>query len=228
MVKKNIDIYLDTGSISEIKSYSKKNLIKGFTSNPSLLKKYNSLDILKFAKSACSFTNKPLSIEITELQHSKMIDQALLFSEISNNIFIKVPFYDHKGKELIKIIKYLHSKRIKLNVTAVFSKRQINKLSFVLGRGVESIVSIFAGRIADTLVSPTEIVKHAKAKLKSKILWASTREIYNIKDAQNSGADIITITKGFLDKLSMKNFSLEEYSKLTSKQFFKDGQSLKY
>ena len=230
MVNNKIKIFLDTGSIKEIKAFHKKKIIKGFTSNPTLLKKYNSNNITLFAKKVSFLTKKPLSIEVTEFKHIDILDQAIEFSKISKNIFIKIPFYDRSGKSLIKVINELHINNINLNITAVFTLKQIRQLSKILTNKCPSIVSIFAGRISDTLVSPKKIFIQAKRILpnSSEVLWASTREIFNIVDAINSRADIITISSDYLAKLKYKNYDLDKFSKLTCKQFFQDCKKLKY
>ena len=150
----------------------------------------------------------------------------------SNAIFIKVPFYDHKGKELIKIIEYLHSKNIKLNITAVFSKRQINKLSLILGGNTESIVSIFAGRIADTGIDPQKMISESLQILKNKplseIIWASPRELLNIFQAEQIGCHAITVTTGLIEKFKLIGFDLNEYSLDTVKMFYNDALNSGY
>lgn len=227
-------IFLDTGSLKEIKKYSKSKFIKGFTTNPSLLKKNQENDLRKFLIDYKNFSKKPISIEITEKSHKKIYNQIFKLNEINKNIFIKVPYYDHKGDNLLDIISVLISKKININVTAVFSKKQINELSKILNKHKSKknnvIISIFCGRIADTLRDPSEYIKYAKVSFgnRAQVLWASVRQVYNLMEASNCNTDIITLPLDTLKKMHLKGFSLEKYSKITSEQFFADGKNILY
>jgi transaldolase len=230
---KNSAIFLDTGDLELIKKFSKKKIIAGYTTNPTLLKKINNKKFINFLKNYNKTSNKPISVEVTKKNIKKLYTQALRISSYNKNIFVKIPYYDYKGKNLLKVIKNLIINNIKLNITAIFTKKQINSISKILkisnAKKQNVIVSIFCGRIADTMVDPKSIFKYAVKKLtkKSNLLWASTREIFNLIEAKKCNADIITITYELLKKIRFKYYNLEKFSKETCKDFFDDGRNLK-
>tara|TARA_X000000950_G_scaffold286932_1_gene397356 strand:+ start:7019 stop:7714 length:696 start_codon:yes stop_codon:yes gene_type:complete len=230
-----VKIFLDTGSSSEIVEYNKIYGIKGFTTNPSLLKKYKNTNISKLLNNYDQLSSKPISVEVTKLNRDEMVKQAIKISKYSKNIYIKIPYYDYHGKDLLSVIKVVLDLGIKVNITAVFSKKQIFKLHKILKKREKNksniITSLFIGRITDTGTNPNPIIKYAQKNLGpySQILWASTREIYNIFEAQKLNVDIITVTKEtYLKYKKLYRKSLDIFSKETSFQFFEDGKNIKY
>ena len=157
--------------------------------------------------------------------------QAKWFLKNAKNSFTKIPIINSKGKTNLKIIKKLQSLGCKLNITAVFTEKQIEDIFKIIDKTKQTIISIFAGRIADTGRNPIKFMKLAINKKKNSkimILWASTREIYNYYEAKKIGCDIITMDKSLIEKLTLKNKDLYLYSKETSKQFFNDGKKIQF
>ena len=224
-----IQIYLDTADISKIIKTSKNSDIRGYTTNPSLMNKNKIKSYKKFIEYLCSKTTKPISFEIFADNEDEIYNQAITIAKFSRNIFVKVPIVNSKGKSLCGVIKKLSNKKIKLNITAVFSLNQFKKAHLSLSKDTPSIISIFAGRIADTGRDPEKIIRKCvtfRKNKKIKILWASTREFFNIIQAQNSKCDIITVTPEIYAKKYYKNFNLEKFSTQTSKMFYEDGKKL--
>ena len=227
---KKIQIYLDTADISKIIKTSKNNDIRGYTTNPSLMHKNKIQSYKKFIEYLCSKTTKPISFEIFADNEDKIYNQAITIAKFSRNIFVKIPIVNSKGKSLCGVIKKLSNKKIKLNITAVFSLKQFKQVHSCLNKDTPSIISIFAGRIADTGRDPEKIIRKCvtfRKNEKIKILWASTREFFNIIQAQNSKCDIITVSPEIYAKKYYKNFNLEKFSTQTSKMFYEDGKKLK-
>ncbi len=224
-----IQLYLDTADINEIIKTSNNQDVKGYTTNPSLMKKNKIRSYKKFIEYLCSKTNKPISFEIFSDNENEIYNQAIRISSYGKNIYVKIPIVNSKGKSLCKTIKKLSDEKIKLNITAVFTFKQFKEAYKSLNKKIPSIISVFAGRIADTGRNPESIIKKCvdiRKKNKIKILWASTREFYNIIQAQNSKCDIITITPEIYAKKILKNYNLEKYSTETSLMFYNDAKKL--
>ena len=207
-------------------------LIKGYTTNPTLLKKYNKslkdliLPVIK------KLPNTPLSIEVNSDDHDSIISEIQEILSWGGNIYIKIPIINTKGESNLKIINILLNQNINVNITCVFSKLQIDQIyrNLSINSYNKLIISIFSGRIADTGISPSILCKYTVELFKEfsniEILWASTREVYNIFDAINCGCHIITIPEQIYEKLSLIGKDLNKYSKETVQQFILDGQSL--
>tara|TARA_Y100000590_G_scaffold449928_1_gene588853 strand:+ start:767 stop:1456 length:690 start_codon:yes stop_codon:yes gene_type:complete len=226
-------IYLDSGSLIDISFFAKKNFVSGFTTNPSLLKKSNIKNYKEFVYKCKNIVkSKSISFEVTADSYKKILEQANWLKKNAKKCYIKVPIVNSEGLSNIKIIKKLQEIGCKLNITAVFTENQIDTIFKNINKQRYTIISIFAGRIADTGKSPNKIIKLALNKSrKSKkinILWASAREIYNFYEAKKLGCDIITLDKSLISKLKLRNKNLKKYSKETSKQFFKDGKKIKF
>ena len=176
--------------------------------------------------------NKPLSIEVFADTNDEIILQALKISKLGKNVFVKVPVINTKGKFLKKCISFLNSRKIKLNITAVFTIAQILKIKNSIDKKTPVIISIFSGRIADSGINPEPIILKAKKLFKNyknvKILWASVREVYNFNQAKKTKTDIITVPPKLLRKIRSKKISLTNYSNLTVKQFFEDGRKSRF
>lgn len=231
-----IDVYQDGASIKNIKITIKtKKFIKGFTTNPSLMKNNGVKDYLKFCKAAAKIVgDKPISFEVFADSNKKMIKQAvLIYNKIKKkNVFIKIPIVNSKGVLTTSVIRYLANRKIPLNITAILTKNQIDEVVKNINLKSKIIISIFAGRIADTLRDPASYITYAKKKTKNykftKVLWASTREILNIKHAINSNCDIITIPDNLFSKFNYINYPLNKLSVETVKMFLKDAKSSRY
>lgn len=228
-----IKIYADGSKIEQILNIYENNTdVTGFTTNPSLMRKAGVSDYLNFVNEV---TNKikdmPISFEIFADEYEEMKKQILTLSKISDNIFVKVPITNTKGEPTYKLCKEMSDLGIKLNVTAIFTREQIDSLYEALNPETEAVISIFAGRIADTGVDPVPTMKYAienKRSVKHEVLWASTREVYSIYEAERIGCDIITVTPDLIDKLSLGNKDLTEYSLETVLMFYNDAKNAGY
>ncbi len=225
-----INIYLDGADIEDVKELSSQEIIKGFTSNPSLMTKsgitnYNDF-ILKFLSVS---NNKPVSFEVVSDEFIEMEREANKINSYADNIYVKIPITNSKGESSLPLISKLLQNKFKLNVTAILTERQLDGLINILSDNDDVIVSYFAGRVADTGVDPVPVLQRLKQKIlnkklsKTKILWASPREVFNIYQADEIGVDIITVTKSLIDKLGLKNKDLEVYSLETVKMFLNDA-----
>ena len=228
-----IKIYADGANKKDILYYNKQTEIAGLTTNPSLMRKSGvknykefSIEILK------KVVKKPISFEVFADEFSQMYKQSKIISSWANNVYVKIPITNTKGKSCKNLIKKLSDEGINLNITAIFTKSQVDIVFKNLNKKTPAIISIFAGRIADTGRDPYNIIKYAtrlfKKNLKHKILWASTRELLNIIQAEKAGADIITVPTSILNKKKLFNKSLNKYSLETVQEFYKDAKAAKY
>ena len=227
-MKKKIKIFLDGASIEDIKKYKSKKYIKGFTTNPSLMKNSGVKNCKQFVKEFLKVCpNLPISLEVFADDPKEMINQAIQINSWSKNIYVKIPIINTKNISMISVIKYLNNKKIPLNVTAVFDFNQVKSIKKIYDGKTPIIISIFSGRISDTLRSPSKLVKQSvsifKKFKKAEILWASTREIYNIIDAEKVNCDIITISPSILAKYKLKNYSINKLNLDTVKMFRSDA-----
>lgn len=228
-----VKIYSDGAIVEDmIASYNTGN-VKGFTTNPTLMKKAGITDYNKFANEVVNrFPDVPISFEVFADDFETMEKEARKISLYGENVYVKIPITNTKGETSIPLIKKLSEDNIKLNITAILTKKQIDETVDALKNGVKNIVSVFAGRIADTGVDPIDIMKYAVMKCKEKkgteLLWASSRELLNIFQANEVGADIITCTPSIIKKLDMVGMDLEELSLETVKMFNRDIKDLGY
>ena len=225
-------IFVDAADLDEVIRLSKKDYISGITTNPTLMRKSGVSNFEIFSKAVIARTSLPISLEVFSDDLDEMCEQAEKISSWGKNIYVKIPITNSKGIPTYKIIKKLSAEKIKINVTAVLSKNQINKVFEVLDPAINSILSIFAGRIADTGRDPQEFIKYAIDKKinhnKCEILWASTREIFNLYEAKKINCDIITIPPNLLNKIAMKDQDLEELSLETVNMFYQDALKTNY
>jgi transaldolase len=226
-------IYCDTADYKIIKKYSKFDLVKGFTTNPSLMslvkvKNYKnySIKILKICK------NKPVSLEVFSDDINSMIQQAYLINSWGKNVYVKIPIVNTQGKFTGKAIRELSSKGVKLNITAVYTYEQVKKAFLSLNKNTKSIISIFAGRMADVGKDPVPIFKKSVRLTKKyknvEILWASTREAYNFLQAKNLGCKIITMPPKIIEKINNFGKSFNTLTLDTVEGFFQDGKKSKF
>jgi len=229
----NIQVYGDGANFDNIVNLNNNSLIKGFTTNPTLMRKAGvenykdfALDLLKIIK------DKPISFEVFSDDIGQMEKQAREISSWGKNVNVKIPVTNTKGVSTIDIIKNLSKDNVKLNITAVFTLKQVKQLISSINIDSETIISIFAGRIADTGIDPVPLmsksVELAKINKNIKILWASPRELLNIFHAENSGCQIITVAEDIIKKLSLINKNLEDFSIETVKMFYDDAQKAGY
>lgn len=225
-----VKLFLDTASISEMDEM--KNEVQGFTTNPSLMRKAGVTDYLGHGKAICDrFRNHSVSLEVIADDFDEMEYQANKLNNCGSNVFVKIPVTNTKGDSSGRLIKKLASEGIKVNVTAVFTKKQINAVVKVLiDSSAPAIISVFAGRIADTGVDPVRIIGYANEISRPHrhidILWASTRQVFDVHFS--AGADIITVSRDILKRMALKEKDLDDYSRETVKQFYDDAKEAGY
>jgi transaldolase len=224
-----IKIYADGSSIKEILDlYENNQLVAGFTTNPSLMKKAGVSNYESFIKEVTSkITDLPISFEVFGDDFDSMIYQAEKIASFGQNVYVKIPIVNTANMYSIPQIEYLNGKNIKLNITAVFTYDQIDELKKVLPNNKSNIVSIFAGRISDTGRDPLPYIQYGLTCLRDRceILWASTRHVYNIYEANRVNCDIITVTPDQIKKLSLDSKDLSDYSRETVQMFYDDAAS---
>jgi transaldolase len=227
--KMKIKIYSDGANINEmIEAYNNKT-VQGFTTNPTLMSKAGIKDYKGFAIDVLNnIKDMPISFEVFSDTFDEMYKQAKILNSLGDNVYVKIPIMNTKGKPSYKLINKLDSEKVKLNITAVFTTNQVSRILKNVDGTTSHIISIFAGRIADTGIDPTPIMKKSLKKIKShsqllQLLWASPREVLNIYQADKIGCDIITVTPSTLDKLSLSNKDLNEFSRETVEMFYNDA-----
>jgi len=237
MIKKleelRIKIFTDGAERASMLELAKNPLIKGLTTNPTLMQKAGITDYAGFAKEILAeIKDKPISFEVFSDDFTEMERQARLIASWAPNIYVKIPITNTKKEPSYDLIKKLSNDGIKLNVTAIFSISQVKDTRDVLRTDVPAIISVFAGRLADTGVDPIPVMKEAKAILAGnpnfELLWASPRELLNIYHAEEAGSDIITVTPDVLKKAANIGLDPEEFSLQTVKMFYDDGQKAGY
>ncbi len=224
-----IQLYADGADKAGMLDLYSKPYIKGLTTNPSLMKKAGIKDYEAFAKDILqTITDKPISLEIFTDDFTDMKRQALKISSFAKNVYTKIPITNSKGESSLPLIKELADQGVKLNVTALLTLKQVAGVAEALNPAVPSVVSVFAGRIADTGVDPVPLMRACGALLeghqKAELLWASTREVINIFQAEECGCAIITVPHDILGKAAkMYGMDLTELSLDTVKMFTKDA-----
>lgn len=224
-------IYSDGAVLADMIESLNSGKVTGFTTNPSLMKKAGITNYVEFAKEVLQeITEYPVSFEVFSDDLETMEKEADKIAALGQNVYVKIPVTTSNGTSTAPLLKKLSNKGVKLNVTAIFTVEQVQEVVDHLTDGVASIVSVFAGRIADTGVDPMPIMKEALAICQTKegceLLWASPREVLNIYQANELGVDIITCTPAIIKKLSLSGKDLNEYSLETVKTFCKDSQEL--
>jgi transaldolase len=224
----NIKIFADGADLVSIENLNMNKDISGFTTNPSLMKKAGVSDYKKFCQDVLKITkDKPVSFEIFSDDLNEMYDQANEIASWGKSIFVKIPITNSKGEKTSGLIKKLLENKIKCNVTAILTIQQVKEIYEISNSETCVIISIFAGRIADTGIDPiptmTEAVNICKTKKNIEILWASTREVINIFQANQIGCQIITVPYDILKKTSLIGKNLGELSLETVQGFLNDA-----
>ena len=198
-------IFCDIADINLVKKFNRKSIVKGFTTNPSLMRKAGAKNYSKYCKNILKITRKPISFEVFADDEKNIINQSLKIKNWGKQVYVKVPVTNSKGIFLGKVIKHLNNKNIKLNITAVYSAKQTSQILKKINKKTKLIISIFAGRMADAGKDPVpEFIKSIKLAKKFKnveILWASTREPYNYIQAKQLGCHIITSPPSIIEKI---------------------------
>lgn len=226
----NIKIFADGADLNGMLEEYKKGVVSGFTTNPSLMKKAGIKSYKEFAKEVIRNINMPVSFEVFADDFDGMRREAQELSKLGDNIYVKIPVTNTKGESTVPIIKDLSERGYKLNITAIFTVNQVKEVLSALQFGTPSIISVFAGRIADAGVDPEGIMRESKELCNkvpgAELLWASCRELYSIVQADKIGVDIITVPNNMLKKLNLFGKNLEEYSLETVRGFYKDASGL--
>jgi transaldolase len=229
----HVKIFADGAEIAGMIELSKKPYIQGLTTNPTLMRKAGITDYAGFAKQVLKHvTKKPISFEVFSDDFDEMERQAHIISSWGKNVYVKIPVTNTKGRSSVALVRKLSSEGIKLNVTALLTLKQVEEVAAALSPKTPSIISVFAGRVADTGIDPVPLMKAAKRVTKRKksieLLWASPRELFNIYHAESTGADIITVTHDMLKKLDKIGYSNTKLSLDTVQMFYNDGKSAGY
>ena len=225
----SIKIFCDIADLASIKRFNKKSIVKGFTTNPSLMRKAGAKDYKSYSKKILNICKyKPISFEVFADDQKSMIDQGKKINTWGKNIYVKVPVVNSKSKFSGAVIKELNSKNIKLNVTAVYTAKQTEKILKMINKKTKVIISIFAGRAADAGKDPvpefTKSIKLAKKFKNVKILWASVREPYNYIQAKQLGCHIITMPPSTIEKVEKFGKSFDQLTNQTVRAFLIDSK----
>jgi transaldolase len=229
----NIKLYADGADLNGMIEEYKKGIASGFTTNPTLMKKAGVKSYEEFAKSALkAIPDLPISFEVFSDDIDGMEREARKIGNWGKNVYIKIPVTNTKGESTSSLVKKLSHDGLKLNVTAILTLEQVKIMSKALSPDTPSIISVFAGRIADTGVDPMPIMKKSAMILKSnpnaELLWASTRELLNLIQAEKCGCHIITITNDILKKMPLVGKNLNQLSLETVQMFYNDAHSAGY
>ena len=226
-------IFCDIAELNQIKKFNKKKIVKGFTTNPSLMRKAGAKDYKSYSKKILKIcTKKPISLEVFADDHQNMIRQAKKINTWGKNVYVKIPVINSKGQFTGKVINKLNNQNIKLNITAVYNFNQVKKILKVINKKSKVIISIFAGRAADTGKNPVpefkKSLKLAKNFKNVEILWASVREPYNYLQAKELGCHIITIPPAIIEKIEKFGKSINRLTLETVKGFLIDSRKSRF
>ncbi|OFS29460.1 transaldolase [Abiotrophia sp. HMSC24B09] len=227
----SIKVFSDGAVLETMLHDLNSGLVTGFTTNPSLMKKAGITSYIGFAKDVLKeIRDYPVSFEVFADDLEGMEQEARRIAALGDNVYVKIPVTNSKGESTAPLIDRLTAEEIKVNVTAIFTVEQVREVVDALKSGTPAVVSVFAGRIADTGVDPMPIMQEALAICRQKegveLLWASPRETFNIYQADSLGVDIITCTSDLIKKLELKDKDLTEYSLETVQMFLRDSSSL--
>jgi transaldolase len=228
-----IKLFADGADLGSILTLYRNPRIKGFTTNPTLMRKAGVHNYETFARNLLrAVPDRPVSFEVIASDEETMEAQARAIASWGSNVNVKVPVTDHNGIFMGPLIQRLSRAGIRLNVTAILTLRQVELVAAALHAATPAIVSVFAGRIADTGVDPVPIMKEAKrmlhARPRAELLWASPRELLNIFQAEEAGCHIITVPPAILGKLSLVGKDLADYSLETVGMFYRDAHAAAY
>ena len=229
----NTKIFCDIAELEKIKKFNKKKIVKGFTTNPSLMRKAGAKDYKTYSKKILKIcTDKPVSLEVFGDQYLDMKKQAIEINKWAKNVYVKIPVNNSKGKFMGKIINELNSNNIKLNITAVYSFKQTKKILKLINKKTKVIISIFAGRAGDVGKDPIpefkKSIRLAKKYKNVEILWASVREPYNYTQAKQLGCHIITVPPSIIEKIENFGKTFNQLTIETVKGFLSDTKKSKF
>jgi len=226
-------IFCDIADIKNIKKFNKKKIVKGFTTNPSLMRKAGAKDYISYCKLILNnIDKKPVSFEVFADKENEIIKQANIITKLGKNVYVKVPVVNSKGRFLGKVIRYLNYSGIKLNITAVYTSKQCLNILKNINKKNKVIISIFAGRMADVGKDPLpefkKSIQYSKNFKNVQILWASTREPYNFLQSKKIGCHIITIPPSIIEKIENSGKSFNQLTIDTVKTFLADSKKSKF
>ena len=221
-------IFCDIADINQIKKFDKKKIVKGFTTNPSLMRKAGAKHYTKYSKNILAVTNKPVSCEVFADNSKEMILQGNIINKWGKNVYVKVPVTNSKGQFMGAVINSLNKNKVKLNITAVYTAQQTKKILSKIDKKTKVIISLFIGRTADAGKDPIPHLKKSLRLSKNypnvEILWASTREVYNYTHAKQLGCHIITMPPNIIDKIENFGKSFQKLTVDTVKGFLIDSK----
>ena len=228
-----IKIFCDIADLNLIKKFYKKKIVTGFTTNPSLMRKAGAKDYKLYSKQILKVCRKkPISLEVFADDNNSMIKQGMIINTWGKNVYVKVPVVNSKNQFTGKVIKKLNDKNIKLNITAVYTAKQTQKILKLINKKTKVIISIFAGRAGDVGKDPVpeflKSIKMAKRFKNVEILWASVREPYNYIQAKQLGCHIITIPPSIIEKIQKFGKSFNQLTIETVKAFLTDSKKSKF
>ena len=226
-------IFCDIAELNQIKKFNKKKIVKGFTTNPSLMRKAGAKDYKKYSKNILKIcSTKPVSLEVFADDNVNMKKQAIKINNWGKNVYVKIPVVNSKGQFTGKVINELNNLNIKLNITAVYTAFQTKKILQKINKKTKVIISIFAGRAADTGKDPIpefkKSLKLAKKYQNVEILWASVREPYNYVQAKQLGCHIITVPPLIIEKIEKFGKSFDKLTVETVRAFLIDSKKSKF
>jgi len=225
-----IKIFCDSADLKIIKKFNNHNLVKGFTTNPSLMRQAGAKNYKNYSLKLLGICKKkPISFEVFADTHENMLKQANTINSWGKNVYVKIPVVNSKGRFSGKVIKILSNKGIKLNITAVYTVSQVKKIIKNINKNSKTIISIFSGRMGDVGKDPVPIIKKSVVLTnkfnKVEILWASTREPYNYIQARDYGCSIITMPPSIINKISKFGKSYQDLTLDTVRKFLTDSKS---
>jgi transaldolase len=233
-VQTTIKLFSDGADLSSLLEMAKNPKIAGFTTNPTLMRKAGITDYVAFAKQVLEhIKDRPISFEVFADEFDQMSTQAKKIAAWAPNVYVKVPITNTRGESSLPLVKELTRAGVQLNVTAICTLEQVRGVAQALVGGAPAVVSVFAGRVADTGRDPVPHMREARSILdasgaRAELLWASPRELLNIVQAEQAGAHIITVPPDMLKKLSLFGKDLGDYSLETVKMFHNDAQAAGY
>ena len=229
----NTKIFCDIADLSLIKKFNKKKIVKGFTTNPSLMRKAGAKDYKLYSQKILKICKKkPISLEVFADDKKTMIEQGKKINNWGKNVYVKVPVVNSKNQFTGSVIRELNNNNIKLNITAVYNSKQTEKILKIINKKTKVIISIFAGRASDTGKDPIpefkRSIRFAKKFKNVEILWASVREPYNYLQSKQIGCHIITVPPSIIEKIEKFGKTFDQLTQETVKAFLVDSQKSKF
>ena len=222
-----VKLFADGANLEQILELNRNSLIKGFTTNPTLMRVAGVTNFEEFSKQMLGYVSKPISFEVFSDDLDEMTSQALKISSWGPNVYVKIPIMNTRGYSTKSVIEKLVGEKIKVNITAIMDSSQVAEIIEVLNPVIPSYISVFAGRIADTGRDPLPILERSLEIMSenplAELIWASPREVLNIFQAEQIGCHIITVTNEILNKISLIGYDLDSYSLDTVKMFYNDA-----